>query len=134
MNLVRHSIRQSICIGALLAGGAGAAEMPGSECPVQGELLHWVADWCMLTLGTDDEIAASDCIARELEAASKNACKAKLQFKSAMCTIVIARDGSGTVERCVADRGFAGSTVRNGGVGGRRGSADSPRPAGTTRR
>lgn len=123
--------------GVLLASGlvhaAGSAEATGTECPIQGELMHWIADWCMLTLGTDDEIAAGDCIARELEVASKDACKAKLQFKSAMCGVVIARDGSGTVERCVADRGFAGGTVRNGGVGGRRGSADIPRPAGTMR-
>ncbi|OGA17781.1 MAG: hypothetical protein A3I63_09950 [Betaproteobacteria bacterium RIFCSPLOWO2_02_FULL_66_14] len=88
----------------------------------------------MLTLQTDDEIAAGDCIAREIEIASKDACRAKLQHKRAMCEFVIARDGDGTIERCVADRGFAGSTVRNGGVGGRQKSADNPRPAGTMRR
>ena len=88
----------------------------------------------MLTIGTDDEIAAGDCIAKELELASKDACRAKLKYKSAMCGVVIARDGSGTLASCVADRSFAGSTVRNGGVGGRPGSADSPSPARPTHR
>ena len=124
--------------GVLLASGsvhaAGAAEATDTECPVQGALVHWIADWCMLRLGTDDEIAAGDCIARELEVASKDACRAKLQVKRAMCGVANARDGGGNIERCVTDRSFAGSTVRNGGVGGRRESADIPRPAGTMRR
>lgn len=123
------------CIGVVLSGNVSAAQLPRAECPVQGELVHWIADYCMLTLETDDEIAAGDCITKELAMASKDKCNARLHYKSVMCGIVVARDGGGTIEQCVADRSFVGSAVRNDGVGARRpGPADSPHPAGSTRR
>ena len=123
------SMPSMLRIGVLLPGNVSAARLPGAECPVRGELVHWIADYCMLALETDDEIATGDCIAKELATASKDKCKAKLHYKSSMCRIVVARDGSGTVEQCVADRSFAGSTVRNGGVGAPQpGPADSSRP------
>ena len=131
---MKNTILASICIGVLHSINVSSAQPPRAECPVQGELVHWIADWCMLTIGTDDEIAAGDCVAKELEVASKDACRAKLKYKSAMCGVVIARDAGGSLASCVADHSFAGSTVRNGGVGGRPGSADSPWPARTTRR
>lgn len=115
---MKNTILASLRIGVLHTINVSADQPPGAECPVQGELVHWIEDWCMLTIGTDDEIAAGSCVARELEVASKDTCKAKLMYKSAMCGVVIARDGSGTVASCVADHSFAGSTVRNGGVGG----------------
>jgi hypothetical protein len=129
------TIFATICIGVLLSGNVSADQWPRAGCPVQGELVHWIADYCMLTLETDDEIAASDCIAKELAIASKDKCDAKLHYKSSMCRIVVARDGSGTIEQCVADRSFVGSTVRNGGVGAQQlGPGDNSRPAGSTRR
>ena len=112
-----RSIFATFCICVLLWGNARAAELPGAECPVHGELVHWIADYCILTLETDDEIAAGDCIVKELAIASKDQCKAKLQYKRAMCRAVVIRDGRDTIEKCMADRSFAGSTVTNGGVG-----------------
>lgn len=106
-------------ISVLLAGSAGAAQSRTDACPVQGELMHWIADYCMLSMETDDEIAVSGCIAEELAMAPKDLCSAKLNYKDAMCRIVVSRDGAGTVEACMADRNFAGSTVRNAGVGSR---------------
>jgi hypothetical protein len=73
----------------------------------------------MAQIGTDDEIAASDCISKEHQRAFRSACGAKLHFKRALCEIVVASQArSGTVKACVDDRTFSGPTVRNGGVGG----------------
>lgn len=89
------------------------------ECPVEGTKTHWIVDYCMSQLETDDEIPASDCIGKELKRAFKNDCAAKLYYKRAMCRKSIStkqRDGS--IGSCIADKGFRGSTVRNKGVGG----------------
>lgn len=103
---------------ALLAAPALAAGAAG--CSVPGEKIHWIADYCMATLETDDEIAAGDCIGAELERAPKDACAAKRQYKRALCELSIRRGRVKTgVARCVQDPAFMGSTVRNGGVGGR---------------
>jgi len=46
-------------------------------------------------------------------------CTAKLYFKRALCELVVARQArSGTVDACVDNPAFSGTTVRNGGVGG----------------
>lgn len=96
--------------------------------------MHWIADYCMLTLGTDDEIIAGGCIAKELAIASKDRCDAILSYKNSMCRIVVARDGGDSIEQCMADRSVVGSTVMKGGVGAQQpGTADSSRPAGSTR-
>ena len=113
------NVLAAFLISVLLSGNLRATELPWAECPVQGEPLHWIADYCMLTLETDDEIAAGDCIAQELAMASKDPCEAKLHYKRAMCGAVVARDGSGSVEQCLADCTFAGRTVANEGVGAR---------------
>jgi len=34
-------------------------------CPTEGDRIHWIADFCMAEIGTDDEIAAMDCIEKE---------------------------------------------------------------------
>lgn len=84
------------------------------ECELPGDPLHWAADYCMRTLETDDEIAASDCIAVQRKREFPSACAAKRHFKRALCALDAGRD----VERCIADPGFMGMTVRRGGVGG----------------
>ena len=33
-----------------------------AACELPGEAIHWVMDYCMARLQTDDEIAASDCM------------------------------------------------------------------------
>ena len=104
-------------VSMLLGSNSNSAELPEAECPIQGELVHWIADYCMLTLGTDDEIAAGDCIARELVVVSDDQCKSKQKYKRAMCKAVATRDRKTTTEQCMADRSFAGSVVTNEGVG-----------------
>lgn len=112
------TIRVIVGIGILLIHAYGEAATPLSACPVQGEVIHWVADYCMFKFETDDEIAVSDCIADQIKIGVKNECTAKANYKRALCELTI-RSGAtrGTVERCVADGSFMGNTVRNGGVG-----------------
>lgn len=93
------------------------ATAPG-RCVIPGQRIHWIADYCMAKLETDDEIAAGDCIGDELERAPKDACAAKRKYKRALCELAIRRGQVKTgVARCLQERGFMGSTVRNGGVG-----------------
>ena len=100
---------------ATLASSAGA-EKP---CLAVGEPVHWVADYCMLKMETDDEIAVSDCIEEERKARFPNACASITHFKQRMCAQMI-RNGtkSGTLDQCVKDPTFKGRTVEAGGVGG----------------
>lgn len=121
-------------IGALTMDGYGqAAEI--DSCPVQGETIQWIADYCMFRLATDDEIAVSDCIADEIKASFKSDCVAKAHYKRALCELAIRAEATqGPIERCLADRHFMGSTVRNAGVGARQVPANGPRPTGAVSR
>lgn len=105
-----------------MAGLALACCLPaqGGEpaCAIPGEPVQWIADYCMAEIGTDDEIAASDCIHRQLEHKFADACQAKAHFKRALCRLMLAHDTlQGTLEQCVNDPSFQGRTVRQGGVG-----------------
>ena len=35
------------------------------QCVAAGEAIQWIADYCLLKMQTDDEIAVSDCIEEE---------------------------------------------------------------------
>jgi hypothetical protein len=91
------------------------AEAP---CTAPGEPVQWVADYCMLKMETDDEIAVSGCIEEERKKSFSSACASNLHFKKGMCETMI-RNGtkSGTVEQCVSDPTFKGRVVEAGGVG-----------------
>jgi hypothetical protein len=107
---------------ALLAAMAAATPVLAQSraCLAAGEKIHWMADYCMSKLETDDEIAASSCIEAELKRSFRSDCAAKVHYKSALCRLSISRklrpDG---IKGCLADKAFMGPTVRNGGVGGR---------------
>ena len=89
------------------------------SCQIPGKKIHWTADYCMAQLETDDEIPASDCIAKQAAIPFPDECAAKLHYKKAMCELSVSRGTvKAGVERCVADPGFVGRTVRRGGVGG----------------
>ena len=91
------------------------------ECPAAGLKIHWIADYCMSKLETDDEIAASGCINAGVAKAFKSDCAAKLHYKTALCRLAIARkQGANDMKSCLGDKTFMGPTVRNGGVGGRK--------------
>lgn len=101
-----------------LAASPAAAVATG-RCPVPGEPIHWIVDYCMLRLETDDEIAASSCIEQEGKRRWRSACASNTHFKKRMCEVMV-RSGtrSGTVDQCVRDPSFKGRTVERGGVGG----------------
>ena len=73
----------------------------------------------MLTLETDDEIAASSCITQQGQRRFRNPCPSNTHFKKRMCELMV-RSGTrgGTVDQCVRDPSFRGRTVNRGGVGG----------------
>lgn len=89
-----------------------------APCPAPGEPVQWRADYCMLKMETDDEIAVSACIEAEGKRRFPSSCAGNTHFKQQMCELMI-RNGTkaGTVEACVKDRAFKGRTVRDGGVG-----------------
>jgi len=78
----------------------------------------------MAKIGTDDEIAASDCINEQGKIVFRSTCAANLHFKRALCEVVVKNGArAGTVGGCVNDPGFVGPTVKKGGVGARQGTA-----------
>lgn len=112
---------------AALLGCVLAAEGAERSCPIPGEPIQWIADFCMASLGTDDEIAASVCINRHLQNNAGEACKVKEYYKRALCKILIANDSvPGPLERCVADPKVRGRTVTTGRLEG--GSRQESRP------
>jgi hypothetical protein len=108
---------RSVLALALLTAASLANAAPA--CLAPGEPIHWRADYCMLLMETDDEIAVSECIEKQGKRRFPNACAGNTHFKKRMCELMV-RDGlrSGSVNGCVRDRGFKGRTVRSGGVGG----------------
>lgn len=112
-------MRPSACLLLLAALLSSTVAAAAPACRIPGMKIHWIADYCMAQLETDDEIAAGACIGDELGRAFADDCAAKLHYKRAMCERAIAlRYRQGDVDGCLADREFVGSTVRNGGVGG----------------
>lgn len=87
-------------------------------CLAEGEPIQWIADYCMLTMETDDEIAVSGCIETQAKIRFRTACASNTHFKKRMCERMI-RNGTrtGTPQQCLNDPGFKGRTVAAGGVG-----------------
>ena len=113
------SFLDAILVLLITISAATPASAQPRECPVEGIKIHWIADYCMSNLETDDEIAAGDCIGDELKRVFKNDCAAKLYYKRAMCQKAIStRRREGSIGSCIADTEFKGHTVRNKGVGG----------------
>jgi hypothetical protein len=114
-----HARRLAALLALSAATGAALAQA-AEPCPVQGEAVQWVADWCMATLQTDDEIAASDCIALHPVSSFASACAAKVHFKLELCRLSGAPQAAPeALQACVDDPRVMGRTVREGGVGGR---------------
>jgi hypothetical protein len=108
-------------LAALIAlAGAPVLARPAPPCAIPDDPIHWVADWCMATLETDDEIAASACIAQHPVARFDSACAAKTHFKRELCRVLRGpRAPADAVKACMRDPAVMGATVRHGGVGGR---------------
>ena len=113
----RCGLARSIALTGVLALSSHAHAAP--PCTAPGEPVQWIADYCMLQMETDDEIAVSGCIEGELRKKFADACASNTHFKRGMCEQMI-RNGTraGTAEQCVKDPQFKGRTVAAGGVGG----------------
>jgi hypothetical protein len=112
-------MQKILVVGTALMGIAWPAHVGGAgQCAADGEPIQWVADYCMLKMETDDEIAVSGCIEEERKKTFPNSCASNLHFKKGMCEAMI-RNGTkaGTVAECVKDPTFKGRTVEAGGVG-----------------
>jgi hypothetical protein len=106
-------------IGLAVAAIAGSTQaFAQGRCAAEGESIQWAADYCMLKMQTDDEIAVSGCIEEETKRSFPDRCASNLHFKKGMCEVMV-RNGTrkGTVDQCVKDPGFKGRVVEAGGVG-----------------
>lgn len=109
----------------ILVGGAAVVAIAWSaqvgaadQCAADGEPIQWVADYCMLKMETDDEIAVSGCIKEERKKTFPSDCASNLHFKKSMCEAMISNGTkTGTVDQCVKDPTFKGRVVEAGGVG-----------------
>lgn len=109
--------RINAALVATVSAAALSAEA-GTPCRAAGEPVQWIADYCMLKMETDDEIAVSGCIDEQSRIRFRTACASNTHFKQRMCERMI-RNGTrtGTLERCLKDPKFKGRTVAAGGVG-----------------
>lgn len=110
--------RHVVLLTVLALPALASSPSHAAACPLPGEVVQWIADYCMQTLQTDDEIAASDCIGQQLAQPFADDCAARQHYKAAMCAQAAAGEGGRSVADCLADPEFLGPTVRNGGVGG----------------
>ena len=113
---MKSTLRRALTFACIAALSPDAAAAP---CVARGEPVQWRADYCMLKMETDDEIAVAECIENEGKRRFGNACASNTHFKKKMCALVI-QNGTrtGTIEQCVTDPNFTGRTVRRGGAGG----------------
>jgi len=89
-------------------------------CPVIGESIHWIADYCMNKNGTDDFFNSNvqDCYNREelkVKKENQDSCIVKKYYKKKLCIIQKEFYGN-SWERCVRDKEFLPKSVRGNGV------------------
>ncbi|WP_157671866.1 hypothetical protein [Desulfuromonas soudanensis] len=89
-----------------------------NECPAKGDVLHWVADYCMYLAETDDfgNENVQSCFEKEQAFKIDNTCENRMKYKKKLCNLSLVRDSYTSVEECYEDKSFSGPTVRNGGV------------------
>ena len=89
-------------------------------CTIDGSVTHWMADYCMATLQTDDEIPTSYCVKEETEVKYPDECSAKRFYKRRLCELAVTQHArKGNVDDCVDDRSFMGRSVRSAPDGSR---------------
>ena len=111
--------RFAVAAATMLACVPARSDAPLPACQTPGEPIQWAADFCMLKMQTDDEIAVSDCIEQNMKPTTADECAQKLRYKRAMCGLFLASGASEeAIEKCLLDQEFIGRTVKQGGVGG----------------
>lgn len=92
------------------------AEAAEIRCEIQGDTMHWIADYCMYKVGTDDFASPEvvHCFSTE-NPKNPDCCANRKKFKMKICELMRSYfDGS--TEKCMADKTFSGPTVRDGGI------------------
>jgi len=118
-SVMMQAFNITAAVSTLFVSVPAASEVLPGTCNVQGEVIQWLADYCMLKMQTDDEIAVSDCIEENRKTAFPTECAAKIHYKRAMCGLFVAGgDSEKAMKKCVLDPHFMGRTVQHGGVGG----------------
>jgi hypothetical protein len=101
---------------ALLAIAPHVACGAEPKCDIPGLTKHWIADYCMYRAETDDfespEVAK--CFAQE-SSKSADTCVNRKKYKEKICELMKSEFGN-SKSKCVADKSFAGPTVKNGGL------------------
>jgi hypothetical protein len=109
-----------VVLGAVLAAFATGAWASGgaSACPVPGEPVQWIADYCLARVQSDDLIAAGPCMERETARVRRlGACAIKKRYKARLCQSLLAAGArAGSLAACVSDPAFSGKIVRDNGT------------------
>lgn len=112
------AVKAALVLSVIVALTPFTVRAGGTQCAVQGEPIQWVADYWMLKMETDDEVAASDCIENERATSFPDECASNRHFKRSMCELMILNATRwGTVDQCMKDPTFKGRAVEAGGVG-----------------
>jgi len=86
------------------------------ECQVKGLKIQWLTDYCMYKLETDDILEIDACMNDDAKNNYKDDCFAKIKYKRKMCKIAIEEEWiKNTVQGCLTDQSFMGSTVKHSG-------------------
>lgn len=108
----------AVSIISFACAPAVAGESGGEhDCDVPGHVVQWQADYCLFLMGTDDLVAAQDCIEHERHRDFRTACEAKRHYRRAWCEATAAAGvRSGTIEACARDPDAMGTVVRQDGL------------------
>lgn len=100
----------------LVLGLSFSAQAKDELCPIPGEAIHWIADYCMHMAETDDFLnpAVQKCFDKQ-DTKKMGACEVKTKYKKEMCKMMSANFNS-SWEKCMADKTYSGPAVRNGGI------------------
>ena len=85
------------------------------DCPIPGDPLHWIADYCMSKYETGDleNPSVSNCIG-SIKINGAPSCEIKREYKKKLCELAVARNNA-KLDLCFAGTAITGSTVRNNG-------------------
>lgn len=111
-------LRDATALALTLMAALSSAEA-AAPCLAPGVPIQWRADYCMLLMETDDEIAVSACIEQEGRRRFPGSCASNTHFKKRMCEAMIKRGTrQAALGHCARDPAFMGRTVERGGAGG----------------
>src|SRR6266849_7773713 len=78
------------------------------QCDIPGSTMHWIADYCMYRVGTDDfgSPEVSKCFTTE-NPKNPDTCANRKKYKKKICELMKSYFDNST-EKCMADKTFSG--------------------------